>query len=53
MRENFELVLTVSILVARNAKADVVPMVEVCIFRESGGWFCVVAFGRNLDFSRR
>jgi hypothetical protein len=43
MREKFKLAMTVATLVARNAKEAVVtPMAE------SGGRFCVGAFGQDI-----
>jgi hypothetical protein len=52
VKKNLNYVLTVATLIARNAnEAMVAPMVGsdgVCFWLESGGRFCVGAFGRNL-----
>jgi hypothetical protein len=48
MREKLNYVLTVATLVARNAKEAMVESGGVCVWRESGGRFCVGAFGMNF-----
>jgi hypothetical protein len=58
MRKTLKLILTVATVVARNANEVIVALMvgfdEVTFLGslESGSWFCVDAFGRNLACRR-